>query len=106
MATQNVSIKFYHHHEKTKKQVKKKNILSTPTHQVALSQLIKINKLAQDCRYEKLALYLSESIVELKKVIHDQKQTKITDFFRIHPAKKRQIRIVNVEELNKFEIVN
>lgn len=104
---QNVSIQFYHHLEKAKKRVKKKNVsLSSPSHQVALSQLIKINKLAQDCHYEKLALHLNESIVELKKVIQDQKQTKITDFFGTQTAKKRQIRIIKSEKINQFEIVN
>lgn len=104
---QNFGLQFYHHLEKTKKRVKKKiTTLSSPSHQAALSQLIKINKLAQDCHYEKLSLHLNESIVELKKVIQDRKQTKITDFFGTQPAKKRQIRIIKAEKLNKFDLVN
>lgn len=96
---QNVSIKFYHHLEKAKKRVKKKNSsVPCPSYEVALSQLNKINKLAQDCHYEKLALHLSESIVEMKKVIQDRKQTRITDFFGTQPAKKRQMRIIKAEQ--------
>lgn len=107
VAFQNVGIQFYHHLEKTKKRVKKKNTsLSSPSLQAAFSQLIKINKLAQDCHYEKLSLHLNESIVELKKVIQDRKQTKITDFFGTQPSKKRQMRIIKAEKLNRFELVN